>query len=504
MGRHLFKEPDQLNSLPLLDLAIIALYLLGTTAFGIWFVRRSRTLEGYVLGGRALPGWAVGISILGTYLSSISFLANPGKSYASDWRPFVFSLTLPLACWVAARWFIPLYRNRIQTTAYEHLERRFGYWARAYAGASLILLQIGRVAVVLYLVALAMAQLLGWPIHWVILGLGALTLVYTAIGGFAAVIWTDVVQSLVLLVGAVLCLILLLAQIPGGWETVSRVTAEQQKFELGSLDWDLLQQGFWVIFLFGLVENLRNFGIDQNYVQRFLSARSDREAVRSLWLGGLLYIPVSALFFLIGTLLFVYYQAVPTPELPAKPDQVFPFFIVEQIPTGLVGILIAAILAAGMSTLDSSLNSSATVWAMDFYRRKLRPDADDARLLWTTRLTTVVVGIVGTGASLAMIQVKTALDVWWEISAIFGGGMLGLFLLGLLVPRANGRSALAATALGIGVIAWGTLGRDLPAESAWPAFPVHTMLIGLSGTLTILVSGWLLAGLLPAPGPKGD
>ena len=504
MGRHVppFTEPCQLNSpesLPLLDLAIIALYLLGTTLFGVWFVKRSGTLEGYVLGGRALPGWAVGLSILGTYLSSISFLANPGKAYASDWRPFVFSLTLPLACWVAARWFIPLYRNRIQTTAYEHLERRFGYWARAYAGASLILLQIGRVAVVLYLVALAMAQLLGWPIHWVIVGLGALTLIYTAVGGFAAVIWTDVVQSLVLLVGAVLCLILLMLQIPGGFETIARVTAEHHKWELGSLDWDLLHQGFWVIFLFGLVENLRNFGIDQNYVQRFLSARSDRAAVRSLWLGGLLYVPVSALFFLIGTLLFVYYQVLPTPDLPAKPDQVFPFFIVDQIPTGLVGILIAAILAAGMSTLDSSLNSSATVWAMDFYRRKLRPGADDARLLRTTRLTTVVVGVVGTGASLAMIQVRTALDVWWEISAIFGGGMLGLFLLGLLVRRADGRSALAATALGILVIAWGTLGRDLPADTAWPAFPLHAMLIGLSGTLTILVSGWLLSRILPDP-----
>lgn len=493
-------EPIPLNtpaSLPLPDISIIALYLLGTTLFGIWFVRRSGTLEGFILGNRSLPGWAVGVSILGTYLSSISFLANPGKAYASDWRPFVFSLTLPLACWVAARWFIPLYRNRIQTTAYEHLERRFGYWARAYAGISLILLQIGRVAVVLYLVALAMAQLLGWPIHEVIIGLGALTLIYTAAGGFAAVIWTDVVQSVVLLVGAVLCLALLYFQIPGGMATISQITSEQHKWALGSLEWDLVQQGFWVIFLFGLVENLRNFGIDQNYVQRFLAARSDREAVRSLWLGGLLYIPVSALFFLIGTLLFVYYQAVPTPDLPGKPDQVFPFFIVDQIPTGLAGILIAAILAAGMSTLDSSLNSSATVWTMDFYRRKLRPEANDAALLRTTRLTTIVIGILGTSASLAMIQARTALDVWWEISAIFGGGMLGLFLLGLLVERANSRSALAATCLGVLVIAWGTLTVGLPADSPWPSFALHTILMGLTGTLTILGSGWLLSRFTP-------
>jgi SSS family solute:Na+ symporter len=479
------------HQLPLLDLTIVALYLLGTTAFGAWFLRRSHTLEGYVLGGRTLPGWAVGLSILGTYLSSISFLANPGKAYASDWRPFVFSLTLPLACWVAARWFIPLYRSRIQTTAYEHLERRFGYWARAYAGFSLILLQVGRVAVVLYLVALAMAQLLGWPVHWVILGLGLLTLFYTAVGGFAAVIWTDVVQTVVLLGGALLCVVLLLAQIPGGLETVARVAAGGAKFSLGGFDWDLMQQGFWVIFLFGLVENLRNFGIDQNYVQRFLAARSDREAVRSLWLGGLIYIPASALFFFIGTLLFVYYQVLPVADLPTKADQVFPFFIVERLPSGLVGILIAAILAAGMSTLDSSLNSSATVWAMDFHRR-FRPAADDRALLRITRLSTVVIGVTGTLAALLMIQAKTALDVWWELSAIFGGGMLGLFLLGLLVPRADNRSAMTATGTGVLVIAWGTLGRSLPADDPW-SFPLHTMLVGLSGTLVILAVGWALS-----------
>jgi SSS family solute:Na+ symporter len=482
--------PHMPDSLPLLDLAIIALYLLGTTVFGVWFVRRSGTLEGFVLGGRALPGWAVGLSILGTYLSSISFLANPGKSYASDWRPFVFSLTLPLACWAAVRWFVPLYRQRIQTTAYEHLEQRFGYWARAYAGISLILLQVGRVAVVLYLVALAMSELLGWEVRVVILGLGLLTLLYTAVGGFAAVVWTDVVQAVVLLTGALLCVGLLLVQIPGGGETIARVASEHHKLGLGGFDPDLLQQGFWVIFLFGLVENLRNFGIDQNYVQRFLSARSDRDALRSLWLGGLLYIPVSALFFLIGTLLFVYYQTLPDPALPAKPDQVFPYFIVHQIPSGLTGILIAAILAAGMSTLDSSLNSSATVWVLDFYRRHLRPGADERRLLGVTRLATVAVGLVGTIASLAMVHARTALDVWWQISAVFGGGMLGLFLLGLLVPRADGRAALAATTLGIAVTAWASMDD---ASAAWPAFPLNTMLVGLAGTLTILFGGWLLS-----------
>jgi SSS family solute:Na+ symporter len=484
------------ESLVSLDLIIIAVYLLGTTLFGAWFVRRSQTLEGYVLGNRQFPGWAIGLSILGTYLSSISFLANPGKSYASDWRPFVFSLTLPIAVWIAARWFVPLYRQHIQSTAYEHLERRFGYWARGYAGLSLILLQIGRVAIVLYLVALAMGQLLGWDIHAVILALGLLTLVYTSVGGFSAVIWTDVVQTVVLLIGAVLCAGLLLAEIPGGWGQVIEIATAERKLGLGGFDANLLQQGFWVIFLFGLAENLRNFSIDQNYVQRILAARSERSAKRALWIGGLLYIPVSALFFAIGTLLFVYYQTLPDAGLPDKPDQVFPYFIVTQVPNGIIGVLVAAILAAGMSTLDSSLNSSATVWAMDIYRRKIRPQASDQQLLRVTRWGTLSIGILGTSASLAMTQIRTALDVWWEISAIFGGGMLGLFLLGWLVPRATGKTALLATGLGILLIAWGTLSQS-PGAAHWPIFPLHTMLVGLTGTLCILVCGWLLSFLSP-------
>jgi SSS family solute:Na+ symporter len=480
-------------NLPSLDLIIVALYLLGTAAFGAWFIQRNKTMEAYVLGSRKLPGWAIGISILGTYLSSISFLANPGKSFASNWNPFVFSLSLPIACIIAGYFFIPFYRKRVATTAYQHLEERFGYWARAYAGISLILLQIGRIAVVLYLVALAVSQLLGWDLVTVILALGILTIAYTAAGGFEAVIWTDVVQSIVLLGGALICLILLMVNIPGGAEKAIESAVQQSKFSLGSMEWDLAVQGFWVVMLFGIVENLKNFGVDQNYVQRFLSAKSDKEAVRSMWIGGLTYIPVSALFFLIGTMLFVYYQAMPTPDLPTKPDQIFPFFIVTQLPTGVVGIVIAAVLAAGMSTLDSSLNTSATVWAVDFYQKSKRGNANDQQLLSITRWTTIIIGIVGSGAALLMIEVKTALDVWWQISAVFGGGMLGLFLLGLMVPAANARTAQIATIIGILVVAWNNLLPKFELIPQWAVLPFHPLLVGLAGTATIVGCGWLLS-----------
>ena len=475
-----------------IDYVIASIYVLATAGFGAWFVRRSNTMEGFTLAGKLIPGWAIGLSLLATYLSSISFLANPGKSYASDWRPFVFSLTLPIAILVATRWFIPLYRNTVKTTAYEYLEQRFGVWARVYMGAAYILLQIGRFAVVLYLTALALASLLATDTATLIVLLGGLTIAYTLVGGFAAVIWTDVVQSVVLLLGGMLCLYLLLSHMPGGWEQLSATAARQDKFALGSMDADLLVQGFWVIFIFGIVENLKNFSVDQNYVQRFLSAPSEAQARKSLWLGGLLYIPVSALFFMIGTALFVYYLNVPAAGLPEEADKVFPYFIVNELPTGLVGLVIAGVLAAGMSTLDSSLNSSATVWTVDFYKRLLRPDADDARQVTVIRTATAIIGVLATAASLLMIDAKSALDVWWKLSAVFGGGMLGLFLCALFYRHMQPRQAMFATVVGVLFVAWATITSTWFIDTGW-GFPLHVMMIGACGTLVIVVAGFLVS-----------
>lgn len=482
------------NSISSIDYFIIVIYIVATTIFGSWFIKRSGSMQGFTLAGNLLPGWAIGLSLMATYLSSISFLANPGKSYASDWRPFVFSLTLPIAIWIASRWFIPLYRNKVKTTAYEYLEQRFSLWARVYMGSAYILLQVGRFAVVLYLTALALAALLEVDIKVLILGLGLLTVIYTLMGGFAAVVWTDVVQSVVLFFGGLLCLFLLLSNMPGGWDQLGAVANREHKFALGPMDFDLVIQGFWVIFIFGIVENLKNFSVDQNYIQRFLSAPSEREARKALWLGGLLYIPVSALFFMIGTALFVYYLNVPAETLPTKADQIFPYFIAHELPTGMIGLVIAGVLAAGMSTLDSSLNSSATVFTIDFYKRVLRPEADDHSQLKMIRIATAVIGVLATLSSLAMINAKTALDVWWQMSAIFGGGMLGLFLSAVLMPKLKSRQAMFATIAGLIFVAWASASQLWFADSDW-GFGLNTMMIGVVGTLLIIATSYVLQAL---------
>ena len=487
------------HQLPLLDLVVIGAYILGIVIFGAWFYQKSGTLEGFTVGSRQLPGWAIGLSILATYLSSISFLALPGKAYPGTWIAFVFSLTVPFACWISSAYFIPLYRDSLQTTAYEHLEARFGYWARAYCGVALILLQVGRIAVVLYLVSLAMNQLLGWNIVVVIWTLGLLTIAYTVVGGIEAVIWTDVVQAVVLLGGALVCAILLLVRMPDGAGSALALAWETDKFSLGDASFNLAIEGFWVIFIFGLVDNLRNFGIDQNFVQRFLAAKSDREARRSLWLGGLLYVPVSALFLFVGTLLYLYYnrrESLPT-QFPigedglVMSDKVFPFFIVNELPPGITGLVIAGVMAAGMSTLDSSINVSATVFTVDFYRRLFNRASTDTESLMVTRWTSVIVGLLGTTCSLALIGRDTIIDLWWKFSSMFGGPMLGLFLVGIVLRKASAKGALLGALAGVGVIVWGTFvpqGHDSAA-----AFPFHGNMTGPIATLAIVAVAWIEA-----------
>ncbi|MDD8044396.1 MAG: sodium:solute symporter [Verrucomicrobiota bacterium] len=483
-----------MGTLPILDGIVIFAYLAGVMLLGCWFVRKSRSTEEFMAAGRSLPGWAVGMSIFGTYVSSISFLANPGKSYDSDWNPFVFSLSLPLAAWIATKYFVPFYRRSGQISAYNHLEARFGPWARTYALVCYLLTQIARMGTILYLVALALSPLTGWSITTIILVTGVLVTIYTLLGGIEAVIWTDVIQSIVLTAGILVCIILILIRMPEGPGQVFVIAAEHGKFGLGELGLSLTQSTFWVVLFYGLFINLNNFGIDQSYVQRYATAKTDRDAVRSVWLGGLLYLPVSALLFFIGTALFAFYTAQPEllPEAAAggiKGDAVFPHFIVTQLPAGATGLLIAAVMAAAMSSVDSSLNCSATLILCDIYKRYIRPDADERRSMRVLYTTTLVWGLLGTGMALAMIQVQSALDAWWKLAGIFSGGMLGLFLLGIMSRSARNINAVIGVVFGVLVISWmAFFPQTSDAPASWRS-PFHSYLTIVFGTTTILIIG---------------
>eukprot|EP00913_Durusdinium_trenchii_P028311 g26539.t1 len=430
----------------------------------------------------------------------ISFLANPGKSYDGNWNPFVFGLSLPIAALIATKFFVPYYRKTGEISAYAHLETRFGAWARIYALVCYLLTQVARVGTILYLVALALSPLLGIELWLIILVVGLMVTIYTLLGGIEAVIWTDVVQSVVLTAGIAVSVIVLWIEMPGGSEHLFDIAAKEGKFSLGSFGGSLTESTFWVMLVYGLVINLQNFGIDQSFVQRYATAKSDAAAERSVWMGALLYIPVSAALFFIGTALFAFYQGSPEAHRvidgEMKPDAMFPHFIVHQLPTGMTGLLIAAVVAAAMSSVDSSLNSSATLVLRDVYQRFINPQAGERRSMAVLYTITIVFGIIGTAAGLLMIGLHSALDNWWKLAGIFSGGMLGLFLLGL-ISRARNPAAITAVSVGVAVILWMSLSKT----EGWPeslnafAFALHGLLISVIGTLTVLLVGIVVAKL---------
>lgn len=471
--------------LTILDIVIFLAFTLGTVLFGSSFARKNKTAGDFMTAGKGMSGFVVGMSIFATYVSSISFLALPGSAYSGNWNSFVFSLSIPIAIFFAANFFVPFYRSIDSPSAYSFLEERFGRWARLYASGCYLLTQVARVGSVLFLLALPLNAMLGWSIPLIIVLTGISVVIYSALGGIKAIVYTDAIQGLILIAGALTCLVILLVTLPGGGGELFRVGAEYNKFSLGSYGLSLSEPTFWVTLIYGLFINLQNYGIDQNYVQRYKTARNEKSARFSALFGGLLYLPVSLLFFLIGTLLFVYYIKQPglLPETVTS-DQVFPFFIVNGLPTGVTGLLIATIFAAGMSTVSTSINSSATVVLTDFFTITDSGETVEKRKMKILYMTSVILGILGVGVGLAMISVKSALDAWWSMAAIFSGGMLGLFLLGYIGRRVKGAYALAGVICGVLLIAWMSLSRQTV---------LHNYLTIVLGTLVIFSVGMLLA-----------
>lgn len=476
-----------------IDFIVFLLFTAGVVIFGCSFFKKGTSAEEFTSAGHSLPGWLVGMSIFATYVSSISYIGYPGKAFAGNWNAFVFSLSIPIASYFAAKYFVPFYRESNSVSAYSFLEERFGRWARIYASACYLLTQIARMGSILYLLAVPMNILMGWNIQLVIIATSLAIIVYSMAGGIKAVIWTDAIQGFILIAGALLCLGLLFTGMPDGPGQVFDLAIHSDqgnKFSLGSFGGSVTESTFWVCLIYGIFINLQNYGIDQNYVQRYHTAKSMKAAKFSALFGGYLFIPVSALFFLIGTALYSYYTAYPAllpAEISQKPDYVFPYFIVTGLPVGLRGLLIASIFAAGMSTVATSITSSSTIILTDYVKPFTRTQNDkrDVRVLQGSSL---IVGLLGIVVAIAMLSVESIIDAWWTLSSIFSGGMLGLFLLGYAVRRAGRRHAIAGVVLGVLVIGWISLAGPLDL----PGVHLHEYLAIVLGTAVIFVTGFLL------------
>lgn len=469
----------------IIDIIVFLLFTGGVVAFGCSFFKKKGTSEEFTSAGRSLPGWVVGMSIFATYVSSISYLGYPGKAFSGDWNAFVFSLSIPIASYFAARYFVPFYRSQDSISAYSFLENRFGPWARIYASSCYLLTQIARTGSILYLLALPMNVLLGWHIQTIIVVTSVAIVLYSMLGGMKAVIWTEAIQGIILIGGALVCMFILLFDMPGGPVQTFSIAMEDGKFSLGSFGSSLSESTFWVCLIYGIFTNLQNYGIDQSYVQRYHTAKNEKEAKFPALFGGYLFIPVSAVFFMIGTGLYAFYKVHPG-ILPdgVGADYVFPFFIVNELPVGLTGLLIASIFAAGMSTIATSVTSSSTIILTDYYQR-FRKHAGNRERMLVLKLSSVGVGVAGILVAFAFMSVQSALDAWWALASIFSGGMLGLFLLGYISRKARNFDAVLGVVCGVILVCWIVISPF-----------VHANLAIVFGTLLIFLVGFLSANLL--------
>ncbi len=481
--------------LGVVDTSIIALYGLVLVVMGVYFYRKSKTSEQFMVAGRSIPAWAAGIAVMSTYTSSISYIAVPGKAFDANWHPLIFALTTLPVTWFVTKYVIPHYRKYKIVSVYKYLEDKIGAWGRIYAAFSFVLFMIGRTAVILYLSSLLLTSFVAFDIQTVIVMIGIITIIYTLMGGMEAVIWTDVMQSIIMVGGIIFVGYVLTTAVFAKPEYLIQSAFDANKFSLGDSSFSFGSRTIWVMIIYGLTENIRNLIADQNYTQKYSSVATEKEAKKSVWIAMLIYLPLTIIFLYIGTALFSFYGAggYSLHDSITKGDQVFPYFIATQLPIGIKGLMIAAIMAASMSTVDSALNSSATVLFVDFYKKYFNKEASEKTSLKFLRITTVIWGVFGIAFALLMINAKSALDTWWIISGIFGGGILGLFLLALLNVKISQKQGIIAVLFSLAIISWGTFARNLPANLSWLEARIDPILIGAVSTAALMVIALLFS-----------
>lgn len=446
--------------LHLLDLVIIVVYMLGTLGVGWWFSRRQRNIRDYFLSDNNAPWWALMGSIVATETSTVTFISVPAFAFAANaggvggnftFLQIVIGYLLGRLVIVAL--FIPLYFKGELYTVYQVLDQRFGGRVKRTAASLFLVTRSIADGIRLFLTAIVLVALTGWADPVSILIIGVVTIAYTYLGGMAAVIWTDAIQLVVYLVGAVTAAFVLLGQIPGGWHEVLTVGNEFHKFTVFDFTFSLARSyTFWAGVIGGAFLTTATHGTDQLMVQRYLSARNARQATAALLTSGIVILLQFALFLFVGVMLFVFYRHTGTlpPEVAAQADRVFPHFIVTQLPTGLVGLVVAAIFAAAMSTLSSSLNSLSATAVTDFYRPLFAPNQTDGHYLAVSRWFTAIWGVVQIIVAMIAIAMKgRGVDAVLAVASFTNGPVLGLFLLSTLTKRVGPKGALVGVITGI-------------------------------------------------------
>ncbi|MBI0399545.1 sodium:solute symporter family transporter [Cyclobacterium marinum] len=462
-------------------------YLACMLGIGFYFSKRENTTTEYFLAGKRIPWWAAGLSIYGTQLSAITFMAIPVIVYATNWRLAVGSFMILAIVPLIVKYYLPFFRRLNITTAYQYLELRFDIRVRLLGSLTFILLQLARMGVVLYLPAIAISSVTNMDIFLCIAIMGVFSTIYTVLGGMEAVIWTDVIQVVVLLGGALLSIFIAIANIDGGFSTVIEVGMRLDKFKLIDWSWDYTQLVFWVAIIGFFFLNLIPYSSDQVVIQRYLTVKDEKEAAKSLWTNGLITIPGIFLFFGLGTVLFVYYLTNPEKIGSANPEELLPYYIVAELPLGIAGLVIAGIFAASMSSLDSSMNSIATAYITDIHRY-LKPGLKDGAYLKLAKTITVIMGVFGTLTAIwiAATEVGFIFDFFQKLLGMIGGCLAGVFILAIFSQRANSTGVVIGTLSGAGITFLVSKFTD-----------VNGYLYGAIGVLSCVAIGFIFSLIFP-------
>ncbi|AHF90967.1 sodium:solute symporter [Opitutaceae bacterium TAV5] len=477
-----------------LDISIILLFFVVMGLMGAYFARKTKTTDSYFLGNN-LPGWAIGLSMLATSISSVTFLAFPAAAFVLDWRQVVPNLANPLFAVLAIWLFVPFFRNTAKTTAYEYLQKRFGEGARLYAAIMFLVSQCLRLGSILYLLVIPMQMMTGIPPAWIILITGGIAALYTIMGGMSASVWTDVVQAFILYLGGFVAVAIMIYDIPGGLGEIIRVAEAHDKFSMGPMRWDLSERTFWTMAILGLTHWVGGYVADQNVVQRYLAAKSTAEARHATLICALMSLPTWLFFFFIGTCLFAYYTVLPSEQVAGLPaDYVFPHFIMSRLPAGLSGLVIAGVLSAAIGSLSSSLNAFSTVSTVDILQPHVFRNRSDRFYARLARVMTAVgmVAMFAVGYGFLFAEKESFLDLSFKVVGLIGGVTVCFFMLGFFAPRVSRKvlwqafSVAFALNVYLAMVEWGFIPNVLNIKIH--AYWVSTLVIWVMIVLALVLA----------------
>lgn len=476
------------------DYVCIVVYILAMILFGVWFSKSQKGLNEYALAGKSMHWLPLSISMYASLFSSISFLVAPAEAFHRDLQYLVALLMHPLAAVVSVILFVDFYVRMGITTVYEYTDQRFNYILSLFMLSAYTLYRALYASIVLFSVSLVLSISFQTSLAQTIVASGLIAIFYTTLGGMKAVIWSDIVQFSIVICGIAVAVYLAMKGVPGGAAEVVQICEDQGKLRLIDTQLSLTERyTLWTLIVFGFVGFMGKKGVEQMNIQRYLSARSGRSAKLALITQPLFTMSVWILLYMVGMSMYAYYSANPDPHIDDLVsqglfDRIMPYFIVQQFPVGLKGLMVAALLGAAMSTMDSVLNVLSTISVVNIYKRVISPKSTDRQHLIVCRIMTVVWGIVVIGLSLAMMDIQSILKTVQTISGLFVSPLLGVLLLGMFTRRTNARGAFIGMLVSCAVV--------FCVERLTPlSFTTY----GAIGLIVVLVVGYLSSLFFPAP-----